>query len=561
MRLKTIRGKILFIFSIILIGIIIQSSYTVYTSNQMKKELEEMVHEELAISSINQHLANAMSVKMAAVRGYILTGEPLHKEKYQLYKDVAIKEEEKALKLSKSEELATYIAKSNEWNQYIEEKVLPTYEAGDKNTAMIYLVTKDRDARAIQENFETMALEREKSVNKTGESLVKDLRNNNIITVGTVILLIILALSMAFYSATAISSPIRRISKRVQQIADGDLSEENLTIQSRDEIGQLTEATNTMSSKLKDMLQQIQDISNEVAAHSEELSQSANEVKTGTGQVAVTMHEIAEGAESQASHASDLASHMGDFVLRVHEASHNGGEVAKNSDNVLQLTDTGRTLMETSTQQMTKIDGIVHEAVIRVEGLNDKTQEISKLVAVIHSIADQTNLLALNAAIEAARAGEQGKGFAVVADEVRKLAEQVSLSVVDISRIVEQIVGEASNVSNALQSSYGEVKNGTMQIAETSTTFMDIEGAITAMVENIATVSGNLGQIVENSTYINKAVDEIAAISEESAAGVQQTSATIQQTSSTMEEITNSSGQLAKMAENLNQYVKQFKLL
>src|SRR5699024_11491137 len=114
-------------------------------------------------------------------------------------------------------------------------------------------------------------------------------------------------------------------------------------------------------------------------------------------------------------------------------------------------------------------DQIVHEAVDKVEGLDHDTQEISQLVSVIQNVAEQTNLLALNAAIEAARAGEHGKGFAVVADEVRKLAEQSSNSVKNITDIVETIQNESFNVMDSLSNGYREVTEGTAQIQQTGT--------------------------------------------------------------------------------------------
>ncbi|ATP39889.1 hypothetical protein CSE16_07370 [Solibacillus sp. R5-41] len=159
--------------------------------------------------------------------------------------------------------------------------------------------------------------------------------------------------------------------------------------------------------------------------------------------------------------------------------------MAKHSLEVLQLTDIGQGLMNSSTQQMYTIDRIVQEAVSKVERLNSQSQEISKLVVVIDGIANQTNLLALNAAIEAARAGQQGKGFAVVADEVRKLAEQVSLSVTDISSIVTRIQSETINVTTSLQTGYDEVKKGTAQITDTGETFENIAMAVNLMSSNI----------------------------------------------------------------------------
>lgn len=121
------------------------------------------------------------------------------------------------------------------------------------------------------------------------------------------------------------------------------------------------------------------------------------------------------------------------------------------------MTDKGSQLMDSSTSQMGKIDQIVQDSVYKVQNLNVQSQEISKLIVVVIEIGDQTNLLALNAAIEAARAGEHGKGFAVVADEVRKLAEQTATSVTEITGIVNNMQKEVQLFTGSLQGGYKEV--------------------------------------------------------------------------------------------------------
>ena len=560
MRFKSIRTKILVGFSIVLIGIIVQSGYTIYSNIKMNKEIENIVEKELELSIIDQHLANSMSMRIGAVRGYVLTGEQSYKETFDEYIKISLENEARARQLSESEDFEKYTARAKAWRQYIEKNVFPVYEAGNIDLAIRNVVSQEGVVQEIQQGFESLAIAREEIIQQAGDQL-KD--NNNRLTNMSIIMfvvIIVVSIGVAFYNATAISKSVQRISQRVKLIADGDLSQEALANDARDELGELTDSTNTMNTKIKDMLQRIHSVSNEVAAHSEELLQSSIEVKTGTEQVALTMNDIAEGTESQANNASDLSHLMSDFVKHMNEASQNGQWVEDDSNQVLTLTESGQTLIQASTEQMLKIDHIVHEVVGKVEGLNDKSKDISKLVVVINDIAKQTNLLALNAAIEAARAGEQGQGFAVVAEEVRKLAEQVSLSVVDIEHIVEEIVDETNHVTNSLKSSYEEVQHGSEQISLTNETFVEIGTAVTAMAQNISNVSQNLDLLVENSVRIDQAIEDIAAISEESAAGVEQTSATMQQTSSSMEEISNSSNQLANMAEELNQQVGQFKL-
>ncbi|WP_420827531.1 methyl-accepting chemotaxis protein [Amphibacillus cookii] len=203
---------------------------------------------------------------------------------------------------------------------------------------------------------------------------------------------------------------------------------------------------------------------------------------------------------------------------------------------------------------------MVNESVLKVQGLDSQTREINKLTKVINDIAEQTNLLALNAAIEAARAGEHGKGFAVVADEVRKLAEQVTVSASDITEIVTTIQSESSVVTDTLQSGYKQVEQGTTEMTKTNDKFNEISYSVTDMVGRIDTVSSNLLTILESSEEMNTKIQKIAAISQESAAGVEQVSASSQQTSVSMEEVVNSSDELAKLSEGLNDIIREFKL-
>ncbi len=365
---------------------------------------------------------------------------------------------------------------------------------------------------------------------------------------------------LVFFLLKRMLREIPQVTNVMEQLALGNLSEGKLESKSKDEIGQLVTSANQLNQNLRVIVSQINLVSETVSSQSEELTGSANEVKTGSEQVASTMQELAAGTETQADRASDLSAGMSNFTHKVQEANENGYRIEENSKIVLNMTKDGAELMKNSILQMEKIDNIVRESVHKVQGLDKQSQEISNLVTVIKDVADQTNLLALNAAIEAARAGEHGKGFAVVAEEVKKLAEQVSDSVTDITSIVGNIQKESGLVSDSLQGGYKEVAEGKAQIESTGGTFHKISEAVTEMVKSITTIAGNLAEIAANAQQMNAAIHEIASVSEESAAGVEQTSASSQQISSIMEEVAAGSGQLAKLAEELNALVGHFKL-
>lgn len=385
---------------------------------------------------------------------------------------------------------------------------------------------------------------------------------NQILNVNLTTLLIsfVVGFVVIWIFANKVANPIKIVTERMKSLANADLSQEPLSIKSKDETGQLAMAMNEMQEKLKTIIHDIARDSEIISSSSEELSQSANEVKLGAQQVVTTMEELAQGAEKQADNATELSSIAMNFAATSQEASEYGEHVQQSANDILSLTNEGSHLMESSAKQMQTIDYIVRDSVDKVSHLHTQVQEISKLVTVIKEIAEQTNLLSLNAAIEAARAGEHGKGFAVVADEVRKLAEQVAFSVTDITNIVTNIQQEFNVVTDALQKGYKEVEEGSSQIKTTHETFTMIQNSLKNMVDSIVNVVNNLSNIASGSQEMNSSIQEIAAISEEAAAGVEETTAATEQANSAMEEVAASSEQLAALAEELNEIVRKFKL-
>lgn len=554
--------KLLSAFAIIVAFVAAYSIYSFNTNTTMASESKTIAEKDLLLLMANKELATSINIRTAAVANYLLTGDPIHIETFNQYIEVAEQQVVILNELTSKEDadaLNKLADRARTWREQVQKGVFAVYDK-DPEKAMANAEKMVTLGAEVSKSYQNLATISSQNIINRSIKMMNQAKSAKIIGLTVGLIVIIAAIIVGIVTADTIAKPIRMVVTYMQNLANGDLRQEPLTINSQDELRTLVDATNTMDNQLRSTLTVISDVAETVAANSEEIAQSSNEVRSGAEQVARTMQELAEGAEQQASSATDLAQIMDNFSSTVGIATQEGEQLMAHSQSVRDLTLTGQRYMNDSTQQMNDIDDIVQIAVQKVEGLNEQSKEISELVLVIDSIADQTNLLALNAAIEAARAGEQGKGFAVVADEVRKLAEQVSLSVTDISSIVTRIQDETADVTKSLQAGYAEVKKGTAQITETDATFRQISEEVNGMSTNIQTITTNLEGISNTTSQINRAIDDIAAISQQAAAGVEETSATVQETASTLDEVARGTDHLATRAEELNHQVNYFKL-
>ncbi|MDN4494949.1 methyl-accepting chemotaxis protein [Ureibacillus aquaedulcis] len=377
-----------------------------------------------------------------------------------------------------------------------------------------------------------------------------------LVLVGTILTVLIIAV---FFSRS-ISKPIVHLAVSLDELSHGNLQIKTEQSTRKDELGQLLNSMHVMKNTLYETILKVSQSSLDVAKQSTELKEATDGIQAGSQQMASTMTEISVSSENQANTISDLASNATDFSMIMEETRHKGYEINNSTKAVLLLTAEGKEKMHTSDEQMDKIDRVMKEAVLKMNGLENQTKEISKLVLMIEAIANQTNLLALNAAIEASRAGEHGKGFAVVAEEVRKLAEQVSDSVKDITKIVTSIQVETNLVESSLEIGYKEVQQGSSLIQSTGETFNKIHTSISSMVESIGNITSNLDDNVNLTKQMHYSIEQIASVSEETAAAVEQTAATTQEFNSSIDEISSSTEQLTLLADELKVLVHHFKL-
>jgi methyl-accepting chemotaxis protein len=328
-----------------------------------------------------------------------------------------------------------------------------------------------------------------------------------------------------------ITEPLKKGVDVAVAIAHGDLTQK-IDQNRTDELGQLAAAMNTMVENLRDMIGKTTDISTGIASASNQLRSTSEQIATGAEEVACQTNTVATASEEMSSTSSDIARNC----AMAAEASQQTTQSATNGSAIVQETITGMSLIAERVQSTAKT----------VEALGARSEQIGAIVGTIEDIADQTNLLALNAAIEAARAGEQGRGFAVVADEVRALAERTTRATREISDMIKAIQKETGEAVKAMEIGVREVEKG----AETS---HKSGQALDEIMERINEVSLQISQIATASEEQTATIGEVSS-------NILQITEVVNQTARGAEETASAAAQLAGQAEQLQTLVRQFRL-
>lgn len=374
-----------------------------------------------------------------------------------------------------------------------------------------------------------------------------------------VLIAIIIALITAFYIARTIVNPLEKLGIAAELVAQGDLAH-SIEVRGVTEINKLTDTFNVMITALRTLVTKTSATAEKVAGSSEELAASSGEVGKAAEEVAITIQNVAEGANSQvnlADNSSKIIKAMVEAIVNTSKAAHS---VAAASEQSERAAETGTEQISMAVTKMSEIQEDVSEATKKIHALGEKSRQIGQIVDVITGIAGQTNLLALNAAIEAARAGEQGRGFAVVADEVRKLAEQSDAAAREIASIIQAIQAETVETVNAIDKSGREVAAGVHVVENSGVAFKEIYTAVKNVRDEVVRIVALTEEQQRRSVQVENAIHSIADAARQNAAGAQQVAAASQEQNASVEEIAAASASLAQMASELQQAVLKFKI-
>ena len=447
------------------------------------------------------------------------------------------------------------------WQAYLDSSkgIEPYVAAGDIDAILAYAQGPTRDAyraftKLVMED-QARSIQGAKQAEAESNAAYTQVLTTTIIVA---LLVVLFTCACAIYLLRNIKSSVDMILSSLSKVAQGDLRV-HLSTDSGDEFGQMADQTNKMLENIRGMTKTIQKTAESVSDSSGTLTSTSEQSAIATQNVAQSITEVAEAAQTQMDSVAEAKHQVHAFTRGLTDVTKTIERVGEDIAQTSQKAEDGNRLVDATVDQMNTIADTVISSSEVVAKLGERSKEIGNIVEVISGISGQTNLLALNAAIEAARAGEHGHGFAVVAEEVRKLAEESQNASKQIGDLIRTIQEETEQAVAAMERGREEAEKGRENVTATGEEFSEIRAMIDLLQQHAVIIQKTMDDLTQRAAKIDDATGKIHDAASKVAAESQNVSAATEQQAAGMEEIAASSRGLSDMAHELNAAAAKFK--
>lgn len=375
-----------------------------------------------------------------------------------------------------------------------------------------------------------------------------------------VLLAAVIAVAIGFLVVRMIANPLVKLRNLMVQGASGNLTVRSTIKKRQDEIGQLSDSFNDMMSQITSLAVQTTRSAEEVLQTASELTDASKKTAIAAKEIAIATDEIANGATSlavEAERGSDLTNHMNTQMQGVISANN---QMSQSAVEVEQAGEQGTTYMNQLIQKTGQTEEMTRSMVEKVDALKESTGSIVKILDVLNNLTKQTNILSLNATIEAARAGAAGKGFMVVADEIRKLADQSKQSIDIVGQITAKIQGEIVETVDVLSEAYPIFQEQITSVKEANQIFMTVRAQMGHFVEKLELATTSIGELDESQSILSEAMTNVSAVAEESSATSEEVASLSTEQLSISDGLVRLSEQLDSVSRGLKESLSKFKV-
>jgi methyl-accepting chemotaxis protein len=551
-------------FGIILLFLTIIAGVSYYELSTLDKTYSDLIARQDKQVILITEAISVVNEQSKAVRGYLLVGDEVALQTYEKahsrYQEIS-KDLDGLLTTEQARNMLAELNQINDDYDVIKNKLV-TYK--NQNKVAEYQQLTKTEERQTAAKFKEKAQELKNLianyVQMSSDETNKKVQNIKQLMIILSVITIIFGIVIAFVISRMISRPVVAITLGAKELAAGNLAIEDIQTKNRDEIGELGSAFNEMKNNLQTLIRRVSTNAEQVAASSEELFASAEQSSQATNQVSSAIEEVASGAETQRQGMEETNLAIKENAIAIQRIAESSSNVSESATEVLKEAKQGNEIIERTIKQMEEIHISIQESANVIRTLGENSKEIGKIVEVINQIAEQTNLLALNAAIEAARAGEHGKGFAVVADEVRKLAEQSRQSTEQITALIEGVQQNTERAVHAMEKGTKDVETGTVVANDAGQAFHRILLSVEKAAGEVQEVSAATEEISASIQQITASVEHLAEISSGISESMQGVASSSEEQLASSEEITAAAESLSRLAQELQNEVSKFKV-